>query len=399
MVTCTVLPLAFASGCAEPAERGQLRFVAGTDSAPDTLRYDALPDLSAPSVPARLEVLLPGESNAPHLVFGEVGGVTLVENDVLAVLDRFAAEVKVLAADGTLRTVLGRRGQGPGELSGELTLGLLALSGRRLALPDAGRGVIAIYPVDGSHSGSIPWDISVTAIPEWRSWAGDTAVVRAVDQTSERLLLRELEGSHVRPLMELPRIHQGPTERDRRWPLMPDHWAWDVGKDGTGVAARLSRPEIWLFRDGTVRTVISWPHPAASLTDADVENLLRIVARNQGVTDGGIPAELRQLMATPERLHALADVRIGPSGVIMVQRLRPTSEMDRRILSTMGARGFGGPEWDVFARDGKYRGVLTFPGNVELFEVRGDTLLGVLEGEMDTPHVFLARFPPELTGG
>ncbi|MEX2526536.1 MAG: hypothetical protein WEA09_02765 [Gemmatimonadota bacterium] len=356
------------------------------------------PESQAPVFHPTFLTILEETPSTPHLAFGEVGGIVLQADGTLAILDRMAAEVRVVDMEGRLVRTVGRRGQGPGEFSGELTLGLLATPDDGLALPDLDRGVVVIFRPDGTPGDAVPWDVANHFIPEWRPLSTPgSAAARAVADSTEHLIRLELPGAGGLAgdtLATLPRIRQPPTAAEPRWPLLMDRWVWDV-RENRAVAAQTSRAEILLYDDGQPTGSVSWDHVPAPVTDTQVEDLLRVVARTQG-SPGEVPAELRARMLPPEQLHAVADLRLGPGGLILVQRLRPTSEMDRRILSAFGARGLGGRIWDLFSWEGERLGVLEFPSNVELFQILGDTLVGVLEGGLDVQRVFVATLPEGL---
>jgi hypothetical protein len=74
-----------------------------------------------------------------------------------------------------------------------------------------------------------------------------------------------------------------------------------------------------------------------------------------GSADGD-PALARRYFAAPDRVHAMADLELG-SSLILVQRLRALEDMDERILRVFGAAGFGGPLWDAFSWSGSYLGL------------------------------------------
>ena len=91
----------------------------------------------------------------------------------------------------------------------------------------------------------------------------------------------------------------------------------------------------------------------------------------------------------------MANVEAGP-GFVLVQRLRPFEEMDRRILSTFRVSGLGKSLWDMFSWSGDYLGVLDFGDNVEVFRIRGDTVVGIREDSLAVVHPFIGRIPKGL---
>ena len=72
--------------------------------------------------------------------------------------------------------------------------------------------------------------------------------------------------------------------------------------------------------------------------------------------------------------------------------------MDERVTysANVGASGFGGPLWDVFSFEGEYLGILDLGAPADVFDIRGDTILGVREDSLGVQQAFLARLPAAL---
>ncbi len=159
----------------------------------------------------------------------------------------------------------------------------------------------------------------------------------------------------------------------------------------------MARPSLALFEGKRLRRFIRWTPEKLDLTEEEGHLLMQVVARAMGDSNAD-PRTAARYFLPPRRLPAIADVEVGP-GIVMAQRLRPLAQMDRRILSTLRASGFGGPTWDVFSWSGEYLGTLDFGGNVEVFRVRGDRVVGIREDSLGVAHPFVARLPRELAGG
>ena len=139
---------------------------------------------------------------------------------------------------------------------------------------------------------------------------------------------------------------------------------------------------------------ISWDRDEALLTEEQHEILLGIVARNMDPSE--TPPDLRTMVRLPERLPAVADIEAGAE-LILVQRVRSVERLDQRITYVnRGPSGFGGPLWDVFTFEGDYLGVLDLGAPADVFDIRGDTILGVREDSLGVQQPFLARLPVEL---
>ncbi len=99
-------------------------------------------------------------------VFGSIAGVVRLVDGAVAVLDRQAAEVRVFAPDGTLRTRFGRSGGGPGEFEspslllplGGDTLGVVDQFGYRVHRFTAGGTVVDAERLD--RSATLTWGVA-----------------------------------------------------------------------------------------------------------------------------------------------------------------------------------------------------------------------------------------------
>lgn len=330
--------------------------------------------------------------------FATVLDADLLPGGFLAVLDEISADVRVFSPSGQLLRRIGRKGEGPGELSGQMTLGVLPLSEERLALPDVINQAIVIFDKDGSHLENLHWNVMEETIPEWQAWSGDTVLVIVSTENTNAFVRRTLDGGWRDTLVVQPTPLRDPRTPDGRGPLFANHALWATTRHPDRLAiGQMAETVVMLFEAKTLRRVIRWPPSQPRLGEAAVDTILRVVARAMGDPEGRPDTPLRYFNP-PEQAPAVADLQLGP-GLVMVQRLRPFGDMDDRILSTLRAAGYGGPLWDVFSWSGEYLGVLDFGGNVEVFRVRGDTVVGVRENFLGVQSPFLARLPPEITGG
>ena len=76
--------------------------------------------------------------------------------------------------------------------------------------------------------------------------------------------------------------------------------------------------------------------------------------------------------------------------------------MDRRVIYTFKAAGFGARIWDVFTIEGDYLGELDLGTRADVYSVRGDIIpgtyiiVGVRENDAGLQQVFLAQLPKGL---
>jgi hypothetical protein len=352
---------------------------------------------SGPVLLALDEVLYGAPLGVGTLELGEVGDADLLTDGRVVVLDRMAARVCLFTRSepgnpvATSSECLGRAGEGPGEFSGLLTLAVLPLEDGGFAVPDPGNGRITTFLADGEVGSTLPFDAE-SVIPEWRPATGGRVAVRVESLDEEVLALRDLAGGSMDTVATLPRLSVAPAGGDFRWPLLPPRWVWDVGESKQVVVARTDEPGYAILRDGQMVRRVSWTSSGAAPSPREVDALYRIVARRLGQGDD-ISPEVRSTMAPPDILPFLGGIRFGPGGRVLVQLPRHVDDMDQRVLSTLRAEGYGGAEWLVFSPNGALEGRLRFPGNGELFRVRGDTLVGLREAEDGTQAVFVARWP------
>jgi hypothetical protein len=173
---------------------------------------------------------------------------------------------------------------------------------------------------------------------------------------------------------------------------------WSFPEPDLIAAGWMFSPEFTVHADGAPVRTVSWDHEEQNLTPEDQDELLGIVIRGMGMDDAEVPEGFRDQFRLPDRLPAMADIEAGED-LVLVQRVRPMAEMDRRVISTFKAAGFGGRHWDAFSLGGEYLGVLDMGAPADVFDIRGDTIVGVREDDAGVQQVFLARLPSGLRAG
>lgn len=335
---------------------------------------------------------VPESAGGGPVDFGFVGDVELLPDGRIAVLDQYAANIRVFSAPGELVHTLGRRGPGPGELSGEATLGLILSPSGDLVVPDVINRAFVIFGVDGRYRENVPFDFWLETTPLWRRVSGDTVMVLVQGQQEDVFVRRTLSGDVRDTVLVLLAPQRGPSPSDGRWPILTDEVLWDAGEPNTLVVAHVNETSLTVVQGGRTRRIIRWKQERMTLSEAEANALLSIAARSMG-DESGNPDNARNHMTTPPFRPQIAAVGVG-NGFVMAQRPRAIGEMDTRVLSTMGPLGIGGPLWDVFSWSGRFVGTADFGSNVEVFRVRGDTIVGVREDEVGLQHPFVALLPP-----
>ena len=380
-------------GCS-PGDRGPAPIV--QDSAGvEVVRHGLLADYGRPVYPAEYILTIGAVEGPPETLFGEVAGVELLDDGTVAVLDRQASEVRTFALDGSFIRRISRRGSGPGEISGDATVALVGMGSGHLLLPDAVNQTVSVFDRDGSLVTSHRWDIMQAYMPEWRAASDTTIAVRIWSASAawEILAHRSITGAVLDTLAVFAaRPPVGPA--DMRFPVWPDLIVWSTREPDEVAAGWMSEPRVTLYRQGEPVRTVSWVRGDAPLDERQHEMLLGIVARNMDATE--ISPDLRAQVRLPERLPAMADIEAGAE-VVLVQRARPVDAMDHRVTYlNRGPTGFGGPLWDVFSFAGDYLGILDLGAPADVFDIRGDTILGVREDSLGVQQAFLARLPAEL---
>ena len=395
-IAVSSLFVALATGCA-PGDTGPTPIV--QDSAGvELVRHGPLAAYERPVHQAEYILTLGALEGPPEMLFAEVAGVELLDDGTVAVLDREAAEIRQFSLDGSFLRRISRRGSGPGEISGDFTVGLVGIGAGRLLVPDAINQTVSVFDRDGGLVESQQWDILQAYMPEWRAASDSTLAVHLWSATAPWHVLahRSIAGALLDTLAVYP-VRPSFNPVDRRFPVWADMLVWSTREPDQAVAGWMSEPRVTLFRRGTPVRRISWERDEELLDEEQQEVLLGIVARGMDLSETA--ADLRTQVRLPERVPAAADIETGAE-LILVQRVRSVETLDQRITYVnRGPSGFGGPLWDVFTFEGDYRGVLDLGAPADVFDIRGDTILGVREDSLGVQQPFLARLPAELREG
>ena len=382
-----------ATGCG-PEDVGPTPIVQDSASV-EIVRHGPLADYNRPVYPAEYILAIGDMEGPPEMLFAEVAGVELLDDGTVAVLDREAAEVRQFSPDGSFLRRISRRGSGPGEISGDLTVAMMGIGAGRLLLPDAINQTVSIFDRDGGLLESHRWDIMQAYMPEWRAASDTTVAVHLWPQTAPRHVLahRAVTGA-LRDTLAVFAARPPTDPLDRRFPVWADMIVWSTREPDEVVAGWMSEPRVTLFRQGDPVRRVSWERDEELLTEEQHEILLGIIARNIDATE--TPPDLRSQVRLPERLPAVADIETSAE-LILAQRVRSVETLDQRVTYVnRGPSGFGGPLWDVFSFAGDYLGVLDLGAPADVFDIRGDTILGVREDSLGVQQPFLARLPAEL---
>ncbi len=383
------------AGC-DSDDNGQAARTLG-DGGVEAVRHERSSDQASPVFAVEHLVAIGVEDGPPEYIFGEIAGLDVMADGTIAVLDGHAGEVRTFAPDGSFIRRIGRMGEGPGEISGEGSLALVAVSPNEFLIPDIGNQTVSVHSLAGELTASRRFDIQEAYIPEWRAAGGGVPVVR-VSSVGREVLARYDVLSADETLRDTLAVVARPAEpgaADRRMPLWQDHLVWSFTEPDMVAAGWMFSPEFTIYSDGAPVRTISWDYDAPALTREEQDQVLKIVIRGMGMDDAEIPEGFGDQFRVPHRLPAMADIEVGEN-LVLVQRVRPVDTMDRRVIYTFKAAGFGGSAWDAFSLEGEYLGTVHMGGPADVFDIRGDTIVGVRENDAGLQQVFLARLPSEL---
>ena len=383
-------------GCDSGNEEG-VRPQREVDAGVEAVRHGGLADYGRPAFTVEHLLAIGQEGGAPEYSFGSVAGIDVMSDGTIAVLDGLAAEVRTFAPDGSFVRRIARLGEGPGEISGEGTLALVAVAPRDFVLPDIMTQALNVFSLDGEVVHAARFDIQQLYIPEWRTTDDLRPVVRVSTPGAEVVAHYSLSGPEggLADTLAVAARAPGLEASDGRQPLWQDHLVWSFDGPDLVVSGWMFTPQFTVHRGGEVVRTVSWDHEAARLTPAEQEAVLGIVASGMGTDAASMPEAFRAQLRVPEHLPAMADIEVARD-LVFVQRVRPVAAMDLGVIYTFKAAGFGDRIWDVFSLDGDYLGELDLGARADVFDIRGDTIVGVREDDAGLQQVFLARLPRRL---
>jgi hypothetical protein len=103
-------------------------------------------------------------------------------------------------------------------------------------------------------------------------------------------------------------------------------------------------------------------------------------------TGGEISMEMRQQLLSgtmlPARAPVLASMWPGPDETIWIERAKEIEAIGIEALRVGQAVGLGSAEWEVYNRDGSFRGTVRLPANFHVHEFVGSLIYGVEVDEL-----------------
>ena len=334
------------------------------------------------------------DDSRPETVFGRVRGTLRLSDGRIAVLDVRAYTIRLFAADGSFIRSIGRRGQGPGEVTQPWRL--MRAPGDSLAVFDLS-GYLEIFPSAAEGSRRMR--------PPWGSETGTAQILASFADGGYLAIMNEFPGPPVpgrNPLFSTLHImtaggeagatlgrHQsteftftrGDDGRARQvetlfWAepgmaVLPSGYVWCL--------ATAFDCQVWSTTGTRVRSIVATVS-RPPVTDADVAELTAMrlgFARTQGDS-----AQVRNGLAEADRMDrfpVLSLIRTDSRGRIWMRPFlwRPSDRVAR---------------WLVFEPTGQILGTVAMPANLQIFDIGADYVLGIDRDEDDAERVTMYAY-------
>lgn len=352
--------------------------------------------------------LVGGGGAAPGDELGDVIALALRGDGHLFALDRLAHVVREYDEAGAPTRTIGGPGEGPGEMSDGAD-GVWVEAGDTLAVADVSAQRVVRFGPEGQPVAPYPIPFTRGIAYRWRMDGTGRVIHRLVlfeqggrSPSAEVVVARDASRTVSDTLLRLPVLESmtmGPAGPVLT--ILAPEAVWDSGPDGWLVSATTDRFEIRRHRpDGSLAVVIRRTGDTEALTRADAEAYREAFLR---LWDGRMPPNMHQAMRANARfsdvLPAFASLRAGPAGTTWVERFRRPSLLGAAARALLDPeRDTGSGTWDVFGRDGRYLGALTFAERFTPMLFSGTIVYGVLRDELDVQMIAAYRligFPGE----
>jgi hypothetical protein len=311
--------------------------------------------------------------------FGRITGYTVLSDGRIVVADALGHHLKFFSPDGQHLMTVGKAGEGPEEF-GRRMLDLLRTYGDTLIVPDWGNMQVHRMAPDGTWLGSFSmrpegqhyvagWDDVPSGMIVSLLRPLGTPDAPAVD-TMDAVVVRDAYGNFLDTIARVPTSRfvtfSGGQPNWRLFAGMPD---FDLRWSGGSVAGRNDRYELqWRRLDGALDRVVLLHREPQPMTDADRHILMEAI--NDLLESSGVPlaraSEIKSRISFEPNYPAFRRFVSGPGGTVLVQQVRPVTDLSDEELEELNARSDrppGSRSWDVFDHEGRYLGVLTWPPN------------------------------------
>ncbi|HKJ91932.1 MAG TPA: hypothetical protein VJ957_02135 [Longimicrobiales bacterium] len=354
-----------------------------TVTTPDDRRVSALDTVPLLS--------LGGPDAAGPTQFSNVQGVHLDAAGRLWVADGGSREVRIFGTDGSHRKTVGGPGAGPGEFRALRFLG--AFRGDSVALWDARNPRLTVLDADGDvvrtalpPGSDAPTPVAHGVFPDGTLLAQVPRVVPAAALQRGALLpdtvrlIRWDPGTGTwRPLATVP----GPVWLWTGRSQVPVPFTANPGYDVRGDTLFLASGPAYrvrVYQAGRLRAEYGVARPPRRVEDDDVAAYRSFVERY--VPAGPLRTDYLGALDNPARpdvLPAYARILAADDGRIWARRFT--------------ADPLAAATWDVYARNGEWKGAVKMPHGFAAMAISANRVAGVWRDSLDVEYVRLYRQP------
>ena len=321
-----------------------------------------------------------------------VRAAALLSTGGAVLIDSKSSEVVEYAPDGSVRRVLGRRGDGPGEF--RTPRNVVVLPGDTVVVYDARNGRLTTFPPGQPEPRVSTLPPSLFPRPPRDVWRlpGGGLVTYEGDIRSSEPIKRGSEGDLVGPEAIVRRVdveagtvdtlHSGTVADDivqvgtmYLAPAFGRSTYVDVSGDVTAVALPTGFT-VRLYAGAELQRVASLPEAERPLQRAEVVALrdsLKMLAAEAGQPFIGAPMFEQDLL--PELRPDFSDLAVGPSGRALIREFAPL----RREANT----------WWLLTPEGEFDGRVRLAPRSRVLQLQGDRLLLLRRDSLDVPRVEL----------
>jgi hypothetical protein len=342
--------------------------------------------------------------------FAQIGSIALTSVGHIIVMDRQTRELREFTGGGGFVRSFGSPGEGPGEFGPGVTDVFIG-SGDTLLVPDANNLRIHRFDPEGRFVDASPIDLSAHRPLRFR-WNPATGIPvgqfrpnRSPEDDSPLVLMDELrrirpDGGLGETLLALPAgglFGEGGALR-----YFTPEPMWTVTDSLTVIYGINNEYRLRQYdRTGTLRRIIVREHEARKITDRDIRAFFAYLDR-AWLAAGVPPSRLREYhrrVSFAENFPAFSQIQPGPDGTLWVQTVRAPGDLsDAEIERYNFIEDFGGSEWDVFDRRGRYLGIVSMPSRFQPRLFVGNVIYGVARDEFDVQYVVRVRVIRGVTG-
>jgi hypothetical protein len=336
--------------------------------------------------------------------FGQIAGVDVDDAGNVYVLDQQGQDVRVYDSSGKFVRTIGKAGSGPGEL-GTNSAGLEVMD-NQVYVADLGNQRLSRFSLEGEALGDTHIDFAQAIPARWDEMPAGRLVAQLrhiqftgpdVAPTGDAIRAVNADGTFGDTVGMLPAGETiTMTGGQPQIKMFSPEPIWDA--DPTGVLVTGRNNEFRLEeRDasGAVKRIITKSAAPKPVTDRDkrvIRNAIRELAAKQA--PGAPPAALDAYVNSiqfADNFPLFASLAFGPGGSIWAQRVHSGEEIASGEEGTFDAQDLGSTDWDVFDAEGRYLGVVTFPGRYQPVRVVGDRFYGVARDDLDVQTVKVYR--------